>query len=179
MSQRKRSSGKDLVVHVLTFLGSAGVTLALIELLPTTHPLLVPLAIVAMLVIGVAVHESGHLLADLLLGFRIIAVSVGPLQIANENGTLRLRRNRDLPLGGMVAAAPKSSANLRKRMLLTVVAGPLASLTAGMAAITLGVMAGKSGGWLLCWGVVSLGLGGLSCIPVRKYYVSDGERARM
>ena len=81
------------------------------------------------------VHELGHLLTGLALGFRFYILVVGPLGIRRNPDTDRVQwyLNRDAGLyGGIAGTVPIQTDNsLRKKFAAIVAAGPLISLLMG------------------------------------------------
>lgn len=88
------------------------------------------------------VHELGHLLTGLALGFRFYILVVGPLGIRRNPDTQRVQwyLNRDAGLyGGIAGIVPIQTDNsLRKKFAAIVAAGPLISLLMGVLTIWLG-----------------------------------------
>jgi tetratricopeptide (TPR) repeat protein len=80
----------------------------------------------------VAVHEGGHALAAVLVGFRVKVLGIGPLVLSKESGGLRLRFEwqRLLLLGGYVGAMPLNPRRCREKQMIVVAAGPVTSLLA-------------------------------------------------
>jgi len=125
-----------------------------------------PLLALLLLLVGVLVivHELGHLLADLLLGFEVLTFRVGPFLVAT------LDQNRLVKLGpvvlvdtdsgwrtrlerrqlrwdrrahaGQVQSVPRSPDRLRARHAASVAAGPLAGL---LVAVVPGAVAASTG----------------------------------
>ena len=105
-----------------------------------------PKLIVAGLLLALAlivVHESGHLLAGLAVGFRPWLVIIGPLKIVREGATLRVRLNRSL-VPGLVRALPTDARDLRRRLAVYVSGGPLASLLLGVLCLGLAIVANRT-----------------------------------
>lgn len=88
--------------------------------------ILFPLA----LFITVVWHESGHLLAARLAGFRFVLVTFGPLRIAREAGGLRLSliHNNLLQWQGRALAVPRAFGDHRWQRIIFLAGGPLATL---------------------------------------------------
>ncbi|MEA2552254.1 MAG: hypothetical protein QOJ65_430 [Fimbriimonadaceae bacterium] len=100
---------------------------ALRDALVLTVPLLTILF--ATFYINVAVHEMGHWLAGKLVGFKTLALQVGPLLWTKGEGGQRFQvapwAGR---IGGFAGMWPPDSQNLRQRFAVFVAGGPLASL---------------------------------------------------
>ena len=87
--------------------------------------------IVPMCLAMLVVHELGHVLAAALAGFRFEMLILGPLQISREGNRLALKFNRCFYLFGAVSV-PMDERNLRPRIALTFLGGPIASLLTGV-----------------------------------------------
>lgn len=81
-------------------------------------------------------HELGHVVAGLAVGFHFVHISVGPIQLRQQNGQLRLSwvRIKNFGFGGTAGVYPVSTENLPHRYAVFVVGGPLAGL--GFAAVS-------------------------------------------
>lgn len=90
----------------------------------------VPVALLA----TILVHELGHVIGGWLAGMELHLLTAGPLRIERARRGFRWMWNRDGALwGGLAALAPPaeripSPQDFRRRMLLLVAGGPLASL---------------------------------------------------
>lgn len=78
------------------------------------------------MVISVIIHECGHLLPSLCLGFRVCRLVIGPLAIVRSQSKWRLEYSRKWFMAS-VSAVPAGEFAWRARMLFVVAAGPLAS----------------------------------------------------
>jgi len=77
----------------------------------------VPIFVVAIF-IGLALHELGHVIAGLMVGFKFRMYIVGPLMIEREEGRLRFKWNRNLNLfGGMALCLPQDAWQLARRFI--------------------------------------------------------------
>jgi hypothetical protein len=133
---------------------------------------------------ALAVHESGHVLAGLAVGFRFKFWAAGPFFLARDDrGRLRTGWNRDAFLwGGLAATVPVDTRNLLPRMALVAIGGPAASLLlAAGSALALSVFrealpaAGRIElSWLrLLSGLLFLG----TAIPLKNgAFLTDGAR---
>jgi len=79
-------------------------------------------------------HEAGHLLVSLVLGFRILGGSIGPLQIQRLPGDWKLTWSLKKLFTGSVSAVPRGMNYWRQAMIAVVAAGPLTTLGAGLTA---------------------------------------------
>ena len=80
------------------------------------------------LVVGVAVHEAGHLFVGVSLGLRCRSVLIGPLQWIREKDRWAFSLTNDARMSGMVTFDPYRSEALKKKYLVMFAAGPIASL---------------------------------------------------
>jgi hypothetical protein len=87
------------------------------------------LIFVAAFYFGVLVHELGHVIAGLSVGFELRSLAVGPLLLTKEARGWKLRfLARRILVGGLTAMAPKSSDRLVGRYLRFILGGPAASV---------------------------------------------------
>lgn len=145
-------------------------------------PLLLPVLLLAPL-LAIAWHEFGHVLGGWLGGFRLLLFTAGPLKLQREGERLRLGWNRNLSLwGGIAASLPTSelpAAELRRKMLVSVAAGPLASLAGGLLLFPGFLLSSyPSIRWpLLVFGASSLFIGLATLFPFSNGgFVNDGQR---
>ena len=134
-------------------------------------------------VVTLVVHEIGHLLAGLAVGFRFSLFAIGPLLIERTPlGPIRLAWNR-VPsfFGGAAATLPTSVHSLRWRLAAVVAGGPFASaLLAAGAAVALSFLSMPHGplraelAWVrLLSAAIFLG----TAVPVPNGpFVTDGMR---
>ena len=83
---------------------------------------------VLLFVVGIAVHEVGHLFVGLALGIECRSVLIGPLHWIREGSTWRFSMTNDARIGGFVTFDPYRSEALRKKYIAMYAGGPLASL---------------------------------------------------
>ena len=85
--------------------------------------------------LAVFVHELGHILAGMLVGYQAFLLIVGPFRIERSATQWHLHWNRELLLyGGLAGAMPRgrlSSGQLTRRLAAFTAGGPLTSLVAG------------------------------------------------
>lgn len=139
--------------------------------------ILVLLAIVSFLVAS-AVHELGHVLVGLIAGFKFYLFVAGPLGLKrNEDDRVVFYIEKDHSLwGGISATLPtgEEQENYQK-FGWVLLGGPLASIVTG----SIGLLAGNVGevNFLLLFGLMSLGMGIVSLIPMRNgAFFTDGGR---
>jgi hypothetical protein len=75
-----------------------------------------------------AVHEIGHLMGGKLAKFRFHLLIIGPFKMMRRKERLHLSWSRGAFFNGLAASLPEDDRQLRWRMLLFAVGGPLASL---------------------------------------------------
>jgi hypothetical protein len=76
-------------------------------------------------------HELGHLVLGDIVRFRLIGLGVGPLGWAYSGGRWRARVRYDKLFGGHTAMVPKTPGNIRGRVMILTLGGPLASAMLG------------------------------------------------
>lgn len=128
-------------------------------------------------------HELGHVVAGIAVGFRFQLLALGILRIdRGSDGRVRIGWNRDLRLaGGVGGAAPIDKERLRPRFAIQVMGGPLASLLVALAA-HLALLAWPGAPWIarvmLQWvRLLSAMLGVETLLPIKHGpFVNDGLR---
>jgi hypothetical protein len=140
----------------------------------------------------IAVHEAGHVLGGMLVAFRPLLFIAGPLRIERDSaGHARIGLNRSFSLGGGLAACtPIGLGDLRRRAIVMVAGGPIASLMFGTQCLVI-YMATSSFltrpdspfvALLAVLGLLFLGIGSLligtaTLLPMRSGgFYSDGAR---
>jgi hypothetical protein len=92
----------------------------------------------AIFVILLGIHEAGHLLAGIAVGFEVVSCRVGPFEFRRGNGWSMDWRWGRLFTGNIKArASSRSLHRVRLRYLICVLAGPMASLLPILLAIPL------------------------------------------
>ena len=76
-------------------------------------------------------HELGHLVLGDIVRFRLIGFGVGPLSWAYAGGRWRAHMRYDKLLGGHTAMVPTTPRNIRGRVMILTLGGPLASAMLG------------------------------------------------
>jgi hypothetical protein len=200
MTHTQRIRTRQLLSTALLFLAGAAVGLVaarsgfrpLPELGLTRPQLIIVLAALPVIyLLSVAGHELGHVLAGRLAGFRTLLFMVGPLRLERGPDGFRAGFNRDvLMAGGLAAMAPVGVHDLRRRAVVMVAGGPLASLMIGTQFLALyqatsaflfrsgaGFIPVLAGITLLAIGMSSLLIGLLTLLPGRSGgFYSDGAR---
>jgi hypothetical protein len=138
------------------------------------------LLIFLLLMAAIAIHESGHLLVGLAVGFGFNGMNIGPIQIEPP---FRISRNRGAItgrtgwLGGAVSMLPKKTEQLRLRALVLTSAGPAANLLSACVVFLLPYSKGFASNSFI---FVSTLAGIISLLPAPGLAThSDGGRIRM
>ena len=95
------------------------------------------LLLLAAVLAAMLVHEVGHLLASVLLGFQVLGGTLGPMQIQVLPGTSKFSWSLKTFFTGSVSAVPRSMGHWRAAMMAVAAAGPIATLASAWAAATL------------------------------------------
>jgi hypothetical protein len=132
------------------------------------------------LVIGVIVHELGHIVVGYLVGLRIARVHLGPLEI-RDYARPHVRLGWSLQAGVVLVPFDRGAAlePLRWALIASTAAGPLIGLVSGAAVIALdgGLRFNDPGSLAQPIGQVSLILGLLNMLPIRSgEQLADGRR---
>jgi hypothetical protein len=101
---------------------------------PTDLGLLLAAVLSAMLI-----HEMGHLMASLMLGFKVLGGAVGPLRIQGLHGRWKLSFSNRPFFAASISAVPASLNHWRAAMLIVIAAGPLATVGALLTAAGMAV----------------------------------------
>jgi hypothetical protein len=138
------------------------------------------IGIVIMALIVLAVHELGHLIVGLWLGFRFELFIVGPLGIKRENDKVKVYLNKNLGYyGGVAATSPihhdKENAKKFARILL---AGPIASILFAIVCFAMAYLADKPLGIIFyVGGITSIAIFFTTTIPSRTgMFFTDRKR---
>ncbi len=137
--QQKKSQRWQQVLSTAVMLISMTLLLPLVLraprpdfVVPSTAVLILSTFVLFPLALFVAVvwHESGHLLAAWLAGFRFVLVTFGPLRIAREAGGLRLSliHNNLVQWQGRALSVPPTFGDHRQQRIFFLAGGPLATL---------------------------------------------------
>ena len=153
-----------------------------VKLPPLSWRFIVQAAIAIFL--SVAAHEAGHLIGGGLGGLRPLIIAVWPIKLQREASSWRVTYLRSNKLSGFVSMDPGGESNLARRLLLMVVAGPLASSVVGAAAAGLVLAAPVWNEWIIAelklvafW---SFSFAVIGFIPIpSRHAVNDGMRLRM
>ncbi len=147
-------------------LGTAG-KVALVALAVAAFPLVV------------ALHELGHLLGGIAVGFRPLLFMVGPLRIERSGEGFRTRVQwKGALFGGLAACVPADTRDLRRRMLVLIAGGPAINFVTGAVLLAGCLLAGPVGDLVLVvLGGMSLLIGLSALVPTGAgNFYSDGVR---
>ncbi len=133
-----------------------------------------------------AIHELGHLVGGWIVGFKFQLYAVGPLRLDREGERIRISFNKTASLWGGIAAAcpnPKDISNrdaLRRKMLLLVAGGPVASLLGGLFAFPAFALWKTQPEWaaaFIIFATVSILIALVTMVPIGNAgFVNDGAR---
>ena len=131
--------------------------------------------VVAPLLLGfanVVIHELGHVIAGLFMGFRFVSVRVWSLRM-NSGFRFRLADNRGSEYAGLARMLPIGSRAFKTRVIVMTLGGPVANLlTSFMIAPYIGTI--PLAGWFMVWsGFVGI----FNLVPFsRGKTLTDGRR---
>jgi hypothetical protein len=140
----------------------------------------------ALMLLGILWHEFGHAFGGWLAGFQLRMLAAGPLRVDLGPNGYRFSLNRSLSLwGGVASSSPRPGHipgpdAMRRKILLVVAGGPLASLAGGLLALPAWLLWETSPNWavfcaLLAFTHLSLAISTL--IPLTSLgFHSDGQR---
>lgn len=123
----------------------------------------------------VIVHEIGHLVCGLCVGFQLTSVRFGPVRISPPF-RVSVKFEPKTGASGGVSMIPGKSTNLRSRAVLFILGGPVANLLAGCFILFL-----KVGGPVASvFATLSIVIGAANLVPFRRLaLISDGKRLLM
>jgi hypothetical protein len=134
------------------------------------------------LLLEVVAHEMGHVLAGRLVGFRFVFCTIGPLKFTSTGRGLVLGYNANwMKVAGSAASVPVHPRHARRRELMRIAGGPLASLLLGSAALALASSnSGMAHRLFELGAITSLFSFGANMLPFRSGgSLSDGARIKM
>ncbi len=76
---------------------------------------------------SILIHELGHLVLALISGSKLKFIAVRKLLLLQTDKGLRFRWLRRISAGGLTSAVPSSPISLKRKFIITVIGGPLAS----------------------------------------------------
>jgi hypothetical protein len=140
--------------------------------------------VIATILLVLAIHEAGHAVAGLAVGMRLIGFIVGPFRWSYTYGSWKFlfRGSGLLAFAGQTMVAPSSMSDFRRRKVIQVAAGPIASLLAGLIAV-IGVFTARGTPWEGWWAILAIFadittlVGLLNVVPFgNKAMYSDGAK---
>ena len=158
--------------------------------LTTIERLILIAGLIPVLLLVLASHEAGHLIAGALARIRPTLFIVGPLKLERHREGWRIGLNRSLALyGGIAAGVPQGTEGLRHRILQLTAGGPGTSIVVGAAILMLVAQFGftradfLSGfsaiafAWLFVFGAASSLIGVVTLVPGESGgFLTDGGR---
>ena len=130
--------------------------------------------------LGIAVHEAGHLVAGWAAGFHFHSVQIGPLLLEDEYGVVRAHFSLDMMYLGYAGMHANSVRKLRRRLLIYTAGGPGANLLSVIVVIVVAHLMPPSDSALATaagqFGAISLVLAMISLVPVAT---NDGGSIEM
>lgn len=156
---------------------SSGSLLHVKTFLLNINPLVFFPLVILMYYAAVLVHESGHLLAGLIVGFRVDHMRVGPL-LFRPPLRVSVQRHNLYGFAAHAQVVPFGSEGLRYKMLVFALGGVSANLLSGALAVWLyWQMEQAVFGY---YAVLSLLMGVFNLVPfTQRVAISDGKRAWM
>lgn len=139
------------------------------------HPFYGYLVALASYFVGVIIHEAGHVIAGLLVGFPFILVRIGALHLGREGGRWRLRWAGSGGAGGM-AAHDIRGARRRRRAAIFTCGGLLANAIAAVLIVTFTNLRTTHSMvvWIYGWNVF---MAAVSLLPIPTGgHINDGLR---
>jgi len=140
----KQKTWKSTLVTLAMFLGGGAVGYlgaglikgeSIKEMLPESGSSLAIAVATALILVFIAylvcilIHELGHVVGGLLMGNTFSFMTVGPFQWIKEDGRLQFQWNSDMStFGGLALTLPNKVEGFKKRRLIVIGGGPLASL---------------------------------------------------
>jgi hypothetical protein len=127
----------------------------------------------------IVVHEIGHLICGLNVGFLLASVHFGPFRISPPF-RVSFKFEPKTGASGLVRMIPGSSKNLRSRAMVFILGGPVANLLSGAIILFLELFLELGGTLSECFAVLSIVIGLGNLIPFQQLgLISDGKRMLM
>jgi hypothetical protein len=123
----------------------------------------------------IIVHELGHLVCGLCVGFRLMSIRFGPVRVSPPF-RVSIKFEPKTGASGGVIMIPDKSTNLRSRAMVFILGGPVANLLTGFFILFL-----KLGGPIASvFAALSILVGAANLLPFRRLaLISDGKRLLM
>jgi hypothetical protein len=135
------------------------------------------LALPALWLLAVGLHEAGHLAGGMSRGMRFLLFIAGPFGWVRTREGIRFRWYFNLgTFGGIAAALPATDRPLKPQLLRLVAGGPLASLLlSALAFAAYGPLDGRAAAYALIFGALSFMVFLVTAAPFRAGgFMSDG-----
>jgi hypothetical protein len=120
------------------------------------------------LLAATAVHELGHVVAALAVGFRVTSIRVGPMSAVASPSGWRLRFAWRLSLDGEMVPDPVRADRLRRRHAIMIAGGPVAHLLLAGGAAAAAATWGGFALWLTALMLLLVALANLAPVPLRR-----------
>lgn len=178
----------NTISHIASFMWLLSAALKGLFLTPATYVLMsivLPLfAWVPFLLLEIIAHESGHVLAGRVVGFRFLYCTIGPLKITSTGRGLEFGYNENWrKMAGSAASVPTYWHDIRRREMIMVAGGPIASLLLGSGALAVSLLTAGSNPTHSLFQVaafVSLFSFAANVLPLKSGgFLSDGARIKM
>ncbi len=138
-----------------------------------TSPVVLAVSALGAVFAMIAIHEVGHVLGGLAVGFRLHSLRVGPL-VVDSAFRWSFHRGPGAASNGHASIVPAATDGLAARALVMVLAGPLANLLTGLAVLLGPFPMGLGVAFFVCLSLVN-GLSDL--LPFQsRLGISDGRR---
>ncbi len=164
-------------------IGAVAVGVLLMELLAVAGGLWHehwPAVLLLLILLGIAVHEIGHLIAGWAAGFHFNSLQIGPLFLEEDYGALRARLSLDMMYLGHSGMYAGSVRKLRRRLSIYIAGGPSANLLSFITIVLISHLLPVSDSSAATaageFGVISLILTLISVLPIGG---SDGRLIEM
>lgn len=134
--------------------------------------LLIPVVLPFLLLAVIIVHEVGHLVCGLSVGFHLMSIRFGPVRISPPF-RVSIKFEPKTGASGGVSMIPGKSTNLRSRAVVFILGGPVANLLTGFFILFL-----KAGSPVASvFATLSILVGAANLVPFRRLaLISDGKR---
>ena len=135
------------------------------------------------LLVGVVVHELGHLLAGKLVGLSFVGLQIGPVLLSNSTGRLKLSLQKG-STEGFTFVSFKSVCRICRRLRVVIAGGPLANLLTipiGYVLLASGLLSGFGFAWTQWFVYISAFFFVINLVPfqTRSGLFTDGARLKM
>jgi hypothetical protein len=124
--------------------------------LPTSQSPTMYLQFLITVLLVLFIHEGGHALAGVLLRMKLIAFIVGPFRwwMVDDKWKFEFRPTDIVSFLGGTAVVPAETINFRRRKIVQVAAGPIASLVTGALAV-FAILSAPGHAWAGEWRVIA------------------------